>query len=109
MVRIGMVGKKLRRILSFCFHLEFFKKLRHCPRVISRIVQNLRSTDIRLRLGSARITQQDAARGEGAELSEQSAAHSVAEQTACNAENSLCRLRLAGLICSVSQGHVRNL
>src|SRR6202007_3159795 len=67
-LRIRVVGEKLGRILSLRLRLELLEKLRHGPRVVPRIVEDLSAHNIGLRFRGSRITQQYAAGGETAQL-----------------------------------------
>src|SRR5579864_635353 len=56
---IWMVGEKLSWLLPFCFRIQLLKKLRHGPRVVAGIVQNLSAQDVRLGFVGARVFEQD--------------------------------------------------
>src|SRR5260370_27343796 len=60
-LRIGMVGEKLRGILPLRLRFELLEKLRHGPRVVARIAENLSAHHVGLRFRRSRVPQKHSA------------------------------------------------
>src|SRR5256885_8559630 len=89
MIRTRVVRKKLRRIFAFGVRFQFLKKLRHRPRVVARIVQNLCAADVCLRFRGTRVAQKHSARGKRPKLLHQRPADAAAKQSTDDTKSAL--------------------
>ena len=109
MLRVRVVGEKLRRILPLRFRFELFEKLRQGARVVARIIEDLSAHHVGLRFSRSRIAQEHTAGRETAQFRQERAAGGVSENCAEDSQTRLGQHRLGCLVGAMAQGHMRQL
>src|SRR5260370_30677845 len=106
---IRVIGQKLRRVFALGLALQFLKKLRHGARIVTGVVERLRSQYIRLGFVSTRVVKKNSAGPQRNALCQNRATGAATQQPAGNPGRALRQLPLGGLRGSLPQPRMTNL